>query len=504
MKILLIGNETENTDIQATILSKKLKAVKNGLISNSVPESFDHGIYHTSVVDLHPGDIVIISHHFDLIKLLDQGIKTYPHYKTFVTTARLFCDLDEAGIQVEYKENKNIQNFLYWKNYLQKNKSFCFYPFLSLVDNWHDTTVCPKSFTPITKVDNIVDWKTNNEYLQIRNNMAQGILMPDRCSDCYDREQEGQESTRQYETLEWTQRLSLTTVDDFFKFESPLFYEIRPSSKCNIMCRTCDDFHSHLIEKEFIKIDIPLTKEKLGSFKNTSFDIINFETLERIYVGGGEPTIMPEFYDFLNKCIEVGNTSFELNIGTNGMFFSDKLLNLLDNFNNVCFSLSYDGYDKVNDYIRWRSKFSTIVENGRLLKSRGHRIGLQTVFSMYSITRIHEIFQFYDEEYLGSGLLVQVGGGSDNIFMPFNHPRPDLVVQSMLKCQQTKMYYMNGRSIKTMVDLMLNYYSDPSYKVDVPLLRQFYDHNDKLDKSRKSRLEDYIPELAEARKIYNI
>jgi len=112
MKILLIGNETRNTDIQATILSKELKAVKNGLISTLAPDVLNDGIYHTSVVDLHPGEIVRISHCFDLVKLLDQDIKTYPHYKTFVTTARLFCDLDENHIPVEYKENKNNKNFL--------------------------------------------------------------------------------------------------------------------------------------------------------------------------------------------------------------------------------------------------------------------------------------------------------------------------------------------------------------------------------------------------------
>jgi len=504
MKILLIGNETEDTDILADVLAKKYQCSKNGLLSETIPTIFNNGVYHTSVVDLHPGQIIEIINNFDIIKLADQEIKSYPHYKTFVTTARLFCDLEEFNVNLEFRNNKNVQNFLYWKDLLLKNKSFCFYPFLALIDNWDSTTVCPKSSVPITRMTDLKDWNQDPSYLEIRNNMAAGIMMPDRCGDCYSRELEGQESTRQYETLEWTQRLNLTSVEDFFKFNDPVFYEIRPSSKCNIMCRTCDDFHSDLIKKEFIKIKIPLIDTVHGQYKNTSFDTIKFETLERIYIGGGEPTVMPELYKFLQSCIDIGNTSFELNIGTNGMFFSNRLVKLLDNFNNVCFSFSYDGYEIVNDYIRWKSKFTTMIDNARMLKSRGHRIGLQTVFSMYNLTRMHDIFNFFDEEYLGSGLLVQVGNGTNNIFMPFNHPCPELVVDSMLKTKKTKMYFMNGRSIKSMIDLLHDYYADPNYKVDIELLRKFYEHNDKLDASRGSRLIDYIPELAEARKIYNL
>lgn len=501
MKILALGNETPDTDRRTSALALGNHSVNYGLISSADIEIHNDGYYHTSVADLTPGEIVELAKKFDSILLLDQPVDSYPNYKTFVTTIRLIDDLEVSGINVSYRDNLNAANFIQWRAFLKENKSFCFYPFLSLVDNIGSTTVCPKSRTAITTHDKIVNWRTDPHYTEIRNNMIAGTQMRDHCWDCYDRELEGEESTRQYETLEWTQRLNLKTPEDFLNFDSPIFYEIRPSNKCNIMCRTCDDGHSHLIEREWKSIGIPLMPWK---FNNTPFDKINFKTLQRIYIGGGEPTVMPELYQFLSKCIEAGNTDFELNIGTNGMFFSDKLVALFDQFTNVCFSFSYDGYKQVNDYIRWQSDFDTIVDNGRMLRSRGHRIGLQTVFSMYSISRMHEVFEFYDQEYLGDGLLVQVGKGLDDIYMPFNHPRPDLVVESMRRCQQTKMYYMNGRSIKSMVDLILEYYSNPSYNCNVDKLREFYEYNDKLDKSRNSNLADYIPELAEARKLYNL
>ena len=504
MKILYIGNETADTDLAVTELAKKDCTINHGLIFSSTQEVSQQGYYHTSVTDLPVGDIVHLASKFDCVVLLDQPKESYPHYKNLVTSLRLMYDLETDNIvKVIYSDNKNAEDFIYWRNLLKKNKSFCYYPFAVLVDNIDNSTcICPKNNLPITKVNDITDWQTDPQYTAIREKMIAGELIPERCSDCYYRENEGQESTRQYETLEWVERMSAKTIDDFTSIKSPMYYEIRSSNKCNIMCRTCDDGHSHLIEKEWkTHKEIPLVPWR---FTNTAWDKIDFSNLHKIYVGGGEPTIITEFYDLLRKCIAVGKTDFELAIGTNGMKFSNTLLELLDHFDKVVFSFSYDGYGRINDYIRWLSDFDTMVKNGRVLQERGHRIGLQTVFSMYSITRMHEVFEFYDQEYPTSGLLVQVGMGQDNVFMPFNHPRPDLVIESMRRCQQTKMYYTNGRSIKSMIDLHINHYSNPDYKVNVELLKDFYKFNDKLDRYRNSKLDDYIPELAEARKLYGI
>jgi sulfatase maturation enzyme AslB (radical SAM superfamily) len=498
-KTLVIGNETQNTDDTVTALASEFGSTNHGLItdSNFVPVS--NGYYHTTVVDLSPGNIANLAKHFDTVMMLDQEPESYPHFKSLVTTVRLMHDLELSGINTIYKNNVAAKKVLYWRNFLEKNKSFCFYPFAALINDREFAHICEKNHQPLAKINNIVEWKTNSKFNDIRNKMVNGTLIPEYCDSCYKVEKIGQESMRQFETLEWANRIGAASVDDFVNIKNPLYYEIRPSNKCNIMCRTCDNQHSHLIEKEYKKIGIPLAAN--GKYQNTPFDQIDFESVRTIYVGGGEPTIISEFYDFLQKCISVGRTDFELNIGTNGLKFSDKIIKLLDHFSDVCFSVSFDGYKKINDYIRWRSDFDTIVNNTHMLQDRGHKIGLQTVFSMYNLTRIHEIFEFYDREFPGCSSLVNFGDGP-NHFEPNNHPCPDLVVESMKRCQQTNVYYANGRSLKSMVDLTLKHYSDPDYKVNVDHLRHFYNFNAKLDQSRGSRLVDYIPELEEGCKFY--
>jgi pyruvate-formate lyase-activating enzyme len=499
-KILVLGNETDATNT-ATAELAAVDGVDNcGLLSNISTDILD-GYYHTSTADLVPGDIVAVASKFDLVIMLDQPQASYPHFKSFLMTLKVMIDLDANGINVQYRNNQHTQNTLQWVEFLKTNKSFCFHPFLALISDTDSTHICPKNLNPIIRLDELNDWQTDVEYNKIRTSMANGELIPDRCSDCYNREAEGQESTRQFETLEWAERLELKTVDDFFNVKSPAYYEIRPSNLCNIMCRTCDDGHSHLIEREWKTIDIPLVDWK---FTNNTFDKMDVSSAKRVYWGGGEPTIMPEFYEFLEKCIADGNTSFDLEVGTNGMKFSDKLLTLLDQFTSAYFAFSFDGYKEINDYIRWKSKFDTVVKNAHMILDRGHGISVQSVFSIYSITRMHEVFEFWDSEFPKAGALVQVANGLEQMVMPFNHPCPELVVESMKRCQQTKVYYMLGRSVKSQVDLMVDYYSNPSYNVNIDLLTKFYKFNDKLDQARNSRLIDYIPELANARTIYGI
>jgi sulfatase maturation enzyme AslB (radical SAM superfamily) len=496
-KILCVGNETEDTDIKVNQLSQDHNTVNHGVITDTVVVPVHPGYYHTTLADIQPGGIAHIAKNFDEIIMLDQSPESYPHWKSFVGTFRLMYDLEQTGNKVTYRNNEGNKVISYWHDLLRENKSVCFYPFLGLIDNLTSAGVCPKNFDPFTDINSIHDWQVDAKYNVIRNKMLRGELVNEWCEDCYSQESLGQESTRQFETLEWMSRLNFKSINDLADVESPAYYEIRPNNKCNVMCRTCDNARSHLIEKEWKTINIPLLHYKDGNIK---FEHVDFNTVKRIYVGGGEPTVMAEFYDFLTKCIKQNRTDFELVIGTNGMKFSDKIMGLFSHFSDVCFSVSFDGYKKVGDYIRWGTDFDTVVKNSHMLLAQGHKVSLQTVFSIYNSTRMHEIFEFYDREFPTSSLLVQYAGFEEDIMNPYNNPCREMVIESMYKCMQTKVYYSNGRSCKTQVDAMLDWYEN-NYQFDVNKLKKFFEFNDKIDRQRNSLLGNYIPELEQARHL---
>jgi pyruvate-formate lyase-activating enzyme len=251
-----------------------------------------------------------------------------------------------------------------------------------------------------------------------------------------------------------------------------------------------------LIEEENKKLGLAPLDEQ-WQFQDFPYDKIKFDSVKRIYWAGGEPTVMPEFYAFLRRCIEQKQTDFDLCIGTNGMKISDRLIDLLKEFPRVTFSISFDGYRKVNDYIRWGSNFDTIRDNCHRIVNAGHHLAFQTVFSLYNATRIHEIYEFYDREFPGLNSLVQPAGGLTSHLGPWNNPLRQQVLESMHRCQETKVYYNGGRNTDALVTEMINRYKN--YECNFDVLTKFFQYNDQLDQARGSRLGDYIPELEQAR-----
>ena len=119
------------------------------------------------------------------------------------------------------------------------------------------------------------------------------------------------------------------------------------------------------------------------------------------------------------------------------------------------------------------------------------------MFSLYNATRIHEIFEFYDRDFPGCNTLVQPANNKDSYLSPWHNPLKEQVLESMLRCKETKVCYNNGRNTSELVDEMIGRYQN--YEHNPKWLTEFFEYNDKLDQSRNSRLIDYIPELAETR-----
>jgi len=499
MKILCLGNNDYNTDNYVSQRASKDNTINNGLITDPLFVPSSDGYYHTTIFDLTPKEITKIAHKFDIITILDESIENWSHWKVFVSTYKLIKELEKTN-RVEIPNEEVFKGIDYFQNLVQSNKSFCIYPFIELIEEHGHVTLCARSKTKVAdRVTDIVNWKSAPEYKNIREKMIKGEKLDDHCSLCYEYEAKGIESSRQFETMEWISKLNLKTLNDVRSIDHPYYYEIRLSNKCNIMCRSCKPEHSHLIDKEYKENNIIFPLEQ--TFKYSNFEHVDISKLNdksRIYLTGGEPSVMPEFYEFMEKCIEVGNTDFDFTIGTNAVSYTPKFLRLTDHFTNMNFSVSVDGYGRINDYQRWLSDFDAMMTNAKLLQSKGHNITFLVVPGMYNVTNLHLLFEYFDREWPNPGLYVQV---NHNYWQSaYNHPRPDLVVESMKKCQQTKTYLSDGRSCRSTVDSLLNYYSD-NPQCDLNLLKQFFDYNDQLDEARGVSLRDYIPELDECRKL---
>ena len=487
MKVLCLGNNTEDTDKRTTEIANKDNATNFGLLSNLGndinKECFDVGYYHTSVYDFNVLKLSSLTTKFDKIIILDQPRDEWDHPNAYYNTIILGDSLPN----VEYINPVAARNIRYWRNIVDENKSFCIFPFIELVAYDNYTTVCCRSTTKITQVDKLHNFNNDTNYVRIRDKMLNGDLIPEHCQSCYSLEEKGVISPRIEETNEWCNRLNLLSTKQLKEIKSPAYYEIRPSNKCNLKCRMCTPSSSHLIDYEYSKLGIGggNTYDSYLSFKHV--DIAN---LHKLYIAGGEPLIIPEVVEFLVECIKSNQTSFEININTNATVLTDKFKEIISNFTNLQFTVSIDGYKNANHYIRYPSKWEDIIDNVDYMIAHNHKVSFNTTISIYNITRLFELFNFIDTKYNGHHLHTQLAGSINNILSPYNNPNISIAMDNLSKslilgCCQT----MPVASM--LAELIVSYENH-----DTPLdMRAFYDFNDKLDRHRKIDLCDYIPEL---------
>jgi len=499
-RVLFLGNNDQSTDLAVSTLARTHHTKNHGLISDSafVPEH--PGFWHTSVADVNWGGLLELADRFDTIVMLDQPQDQWSHWKCMLATCRIMLSLEKSGKHTVFRQNSNVKNVLYWIDLVyEKNKSFCIYPWINLNNEGSRTRLCARDKSTVTSIDRISDWSSDPEYTTIRQAMLNGDPLPEHCQMCYDYENKGMESYRQFETVDWVTQLQLADTDALAQITRPHFYEVTTGNHCNIKCRGCQPAYSKPIQIEAKKFRIAPPGRFDSAPRVYSLDLIDIDTLDSntsVYFQGGEPTIMPEVREFMKTCIRKNRTDFFLTMCTNGVKLTKEFLDLLAHFSNTNFSFSIDGYGAINDYWRWGSRWQQVVHNAHRLQNLGHSVSINTVPGIYNVTNMHLLFEFLDREFPFTAVYMQVN------YLPwqsaYNHPIKELVIESMSKCQHTSIYHSNGKSCKTSIDSILDYYNtDPV--CDLEQLKNFFDYNDQLDRARGSRLAEYIPELELAR-----
>ena len=501
-KILFLGNNDESTDHEVSSLGIHNSIVNHGLLTDPDVVPNGAGYYHTSISDIPFGKLLVFAQQFDIVVMLDQPQSQWTHWKCLSSTYKLMVQLEELKKFTIFRDNSNSKKILYWEDLVyNKNKSFCIYPWIKFNNTGKKMLLCSRSSKKVTTVEQLQDWSSDPDYNVIRDQMLEGTRLPDHCSTCYKYEDLGIESYRQFETLDWVSQLDLDSVDDLKKIDQPYYYEILLGNHCNIKCRGCQPAYSNPIGIESKKFNIVPPIQLSWEPGTPSIDQIDIDKLtekSQVYFQGGEPTIMPEVLEFMERCLEKNKTNFDLSMCTNGVKISDKFLKLVSNFPNTNFSFSIDGFSHINDYWRSGSEWNTVIANAKLLQSQGHFISINTVPGIYNVTNLHLLFEFLDREFPFTAVYLQINYLEWQ--SAYNHPNAALVIASMQKCMNTSTYLSNGKSCKTAIDSIYKHYSsNPTCNIDN--LRAFFNYNDQLDRARGVQLADFIPELESSRNL---
>ena len=89
---------------------------------------------------------------------------------------------------------------------------------------------------------------------------------------------------------------------------------------------------------------------------------------------GGEPTIIPEFYELLNYCYEQDTLkNKDITIVTNLTNTNPRMIKWLSKMKQWTIWASLDGIGEITEYIRYPSNFSKVVENLKFYKSMSEK-----------------------------------------------------------------------------------------------------------------------------------
>ena len=223
--------------------------------------------------------------------------------------------------------------------------------------------------------------------------------------------------------------------------------------------------------------------------------MIDLGTVKKIYVSGGEPSLLPKFRTLLKRAIHEGKTDFAIQLNTNATNTNAEFCELLSHFSDVNVAISIDGFDSVNKYIRWPANWDSMIQNIHRLYAITNNIAFSVTVSIWNISNLSPLVEFLESEFHTNTILLnKVNYPGYMEFTTF--PNITLAIADLMK--MTSSYnYINELRFRTKIDYYIRELTD--CRLNETALREFFTYNDALDVSRNINLIDYIPELEKCR-----
>ena len=336
--------------------------------------------------------------------------------------------------------------------------------------------------------DNLKEAWNSKVYKNIRKQMVDNE-QPEMCQRCFREESVGLKSARQAWNSKWQQ-------DKEYNEDAPFeikYVDLRLGNLCNLKCRMCNPYASNQWVKEWQLLGNNLEiseQRRLSNMDwpeneitwNNLFSLV--DTVEEIYLTGGEPTIIKEQHKLLDYFISNDTAKkIKLKYNTNLTNVPRHLLSKWAKFKKVQLNCSIDAIGDLDRYIRYPSNWSNIEKNFKSVRKLSNaNIEIHCTVQMYNILRLHEMIE-WSKPY-----------GHKIHFNILNHPDHLNIrcLPSPLKKQITEI--LSNYKDFDRIEGVIEYMNKEDWSEN---MTQFYQYTNVLDKSRGENLFDNLPELAE-------
>ena len=265
----------------------------------------------------------------------------------------------------------------------------------------------------------IEDYWNSNRMKEIRRKMIAGEKIRD-CERCYRQEEQGAESLRSTNGMD---EFIIDTLPDGTYQKSATSMQIQLGNICNLKCKMCSQMYSHMHGMETRDIGeqdpewLHWVKEQganvnnwtneLGIkqewYRSKEIKLKMFEHISRnitqLCVIGGEPTLIPEFYELFEYCDKQGTLAGkDVTIVTNLTNTNSKLTEWLPKLKMWRIWASVDGVGERTEYIRYPSKWEKILESLEFYRSimgDNGNITLSPAIQLLNIDQLDDIIKWW-------------------------------------------------------------------------------------------------------------
>lgn len=357
------------------------------------------------------------------------------------------------------------------------------------------------------------------------------------CNLCYYQESIQKKSYRQMHNEEWLRkdrkeilrRIEASKHNGFRVEEGPTYLDLRLGNLCNLKCRMCNPYNSTKIASETEKLleADPEFKSVYSRYYGDKvykiprwFEDENFwddihrqlPSLRKVYLTGGEPTLIKQNYEFLKRCVESGHAKhIFLMFNINCTHLTDEFMSYMKHFEFVLINASIDGVGPVNNYIRGASDWSVVSANlNKLLRIPGNvKIGVTPTVQIYNVLSLCELLDYIFETEASNQTKVNVDFlyVTDPQFLDIRILPPavkDLAIKKIESFQATSKFWGRAdNTVRNQVDSLLNALSNPG-PANAAKLEEFVKYTRALDRSRGESFEDSLPDIFEALRLEGV
>jgi pyruvate-formate lyase-activating enzyme len=224
-------------------------------------------------------------------------------------------------------------------------------------------------------------------------------------------------------------------------------------------------------------------------------------TLKKVYMTGGEPTLIKNNFKFMEECIRQGRRDIVLFFNTNCTNVNRRFLELIRQFDTVNINASLDGTGIVNEYIRAPSNWEQISNNIEQLAALPNVVlGITPTIQIYNMFNVVDLIRWVEQLRTKYGKAVFID------FLINNHPHHlntnivpqelrDQALDELVAFRDGGMLAHERMTIDSLQGL-IGHLRSPQSSQSEEQMENFRAYTLALDVERGQRLADVDPRLA--------